>query len=72
LAQIDLSSCKTLHNASLAEVLALAEVLNITLPEIIIYGVQPGEIEWSLSLSEPVCRIIPDVCTAILNDLEIN
>ena len=72
LAQIDLSSCKTLHNASLAEVLALAEVLNITLPEIIIYGIQPGEIEWSLSLSEPVCRIIPDVCTAILNDLEIN
>ena len=71
LAQIDLSSCKTLHNASLAEVLALADALKIKLPQIIIYGVQPREIEWSLSLSEPICKIVPDLCAAILNDLEI-
>jgi len=71
LAQIDLSSCKTLHNASLAEVLSLAEALDLTLPEVVIFGVQPKEIEWSLNLSEPVCKIVPDVCAAILNDLEI-
>jgi hydrogenase maturation protease len=71
LAQIDLSSCKTLHNASLAEVLSLAEALNIKLPEVIIYGIQPKEIGWSLSLSGPVSKVVPDVCAAILNDMEI-
>jgi hydrogenase maturation protease len=71
LAQIDLSSCKTLHNASLAEALALAKALDIKLPEVVIYGVQPKEIEWSLSLSEPVRKVVPDVCAAILNDLGI-
>ena len=72
LVQIDLSSCKTLHNASLAEVLALADALGITLPEVVIYGVQPEEIEWSISLSESVSKIIPDLCATILNDLEIS
>jgi len=71
LSRIDLSTCKTLHNASLAEVLALADALDITLPEVVIYGIQPKEIEWSLNLSEPVREVVPDVCTAILDELDL-
>ncbi|MBN1146326.1 MAG: hydrogenase maturation protease [Anaerolineales bacterium] len=70
LATIDLAACQTLHNVSLAEAVALAETLAIPLPEIIIYGVQPLQIAWSLGLSETLQSIIPEVCTAILKDLE--
>lgn len=70
LAPLDLATCQSLHNASLAETLTLADSLDIPLPEIIIYGVQPLQIAWSLGLSETLQSAIPEVCTAIFKDLE--
>lgn len=61
----DVKLCKTLHNASLSEVLALCEVLGITLPEIVIYGIQPQDICWSPGLSEPVEEAVQEVCEHI-------
>ena len=62
----------SLHPAGLAGVVVLAETMRISLPEIIVYAVQPLNIGWSLALSEPARRAIPEVCDAILNDLKTN
>jgi len=71
LESIDLHSVQTLHNASLAEVISLARVLRYELPEIIVYGIQPQEIDWSTGLSQPIRVIIPQVCNAILEELSV-
>lgn len=59
----------SLHNAGLAEALALGDALGI-LPEVIIlYGIQPQEIGWMPGLSEPVRVAVPAICAAILNEI---
>ena len=70
LASTSLATYKTLHNIGLAETLALGDSLEITLPEIVIYGVQPLSTNWSSGLSEPVQKILPDICAVILNELQ--
>lgn len=59
----------TLHNASLREVLTLGEALEIPLPEITIYAVQPKSLGYSLGLSEEVNQAVPEICGAIMADL---
>lgn len=59
----------TLHNASLREVLTLGEALEIQLPEITIYAVQPKSLGYSLDLSEEVKQAVPEICGAIMADL---
>ncbi len=59
----------TLHYAGLAEALALGGALEVLPPEIVIYGVQPTEIGWTVGLSAPVAEAVAAVCTAILKDL---
>lgn len=59
----------TLHNASLREVLTLGEALEIPLPAITIYAVQPKSLEYSLDLSEEVKQVVPEICGAIMADL---
>jgi hydrogenase maturation protease len=59
----------TLHGAGLAEALALGEVLGILPENIVIYGVQPGDVGWSPGLSGPVQDAIPAICQDILDGL---
>ncbi len=62
----------TMHAAGLAEALALLAALGqaVRAPDkIIIYGVQPLEIGWAPGLSAPVQAAVPEVCTAILENL---
>jgi hydrogenase maturation protease len=66
---VDMSLSGTLHNARLAEALALGEALGILPPEVTIYAVQPQAVGWSPGLSEPVQKAIPAICTAILKEL---
>ncbi len=55
----------TLHDAGLAEALALGAALGVLPPEIIILGIQPGEIGWSPGLTPQVAAAIPNVCDAV-------
>jgi hydrogenase maturation protease len=62
----------TLHQAGLAEALALAEALNMLPAEVIIYGIQPAEIGWEPGLSVEVETAVLEVCQAILAELNRN
>ena len=59
----------TLHNAGLVEALQLANALNTAPPELIIYGVQPENLDWTVGLSEAVREAIPAIQRAVLNEL---
>jgi hydrogenase maturation protease len=63
------SSAFTLHNAGLSAVLALADALDLELPEMAVYGVQPAEIGWKEGLSPPVEATLSDLTDAILEEL---
>lgn len=56
----------TLHDAGLAEALLLGEALRVLPSEIIIFGIQPGEIGWSPGLTPAVAAAIPGLCEAIM------
>ena len=58
------------HNAGLSEVLALAEALNLALPEIVVFGVQPAEIGWREGLSPAVEAVLPSLTRAVIEELQ--
>jgi hydrogenase maturation protease len=60
----------TLHNAGLAEAVALAEALDALPADLLIFGVQPQETSWAAGLSEVVKTAVPAVCAAILSEIE--
>jgi hydrogenase maturation protease len=55
----------TMHDAGLAEAMALAEALDILPPELILFCVQPAYTGWSPNLSDPVRSCICPLCKAI-------
>ena len=57
------------HQAGLAEVLALARALGRTLPEIVIFGVQPGSLEWGAGLTAEVDAALPLLMEAVLREV---
>jgi hydrogenase maturation protease len=61
----------TLHDAGLAEALVLGEALGILPSEVIIFGIQPGEVGWSTGLTPAVAKAIPGLCEAIMGLLAI-
>jgi hydrogenase maturation protease len=58
----------SLHRSGVADALALARTLNIPLPDIVFFGVQPERIEWGQTLSDPVLVAAEKVVDAILNE----
>ena len=63
------SSDFSLHYASLSEVLTLANALGRTLPEMVIFGVQPAKIGWGEGLSPNVKNTLPKLIDAILKEV---
>ncbi len=57
------------HTAGLADALALARALGQTLPEIIIYGVQPERMDWGEGLSPAMEAALPQLVEEILGEL---
>jgi hydrogenase maturation protease len=57
------------HNAGLAEVLTLAEAVGQSLPELVIFGVQPAKIGWGEGLSEAVEAVLPNLVNAVLEEI---
>ena len=60
----------SLHNAGLTEALALGAALGTLPDEVIIYGVQPAAIDWSIGLSAEAQRAVPLVGEAVLAEIK--
>jgi len=63
------SSGMTLHNAGLADALALGATLGLLPEHVVIYGVQPARLDWSPELSAEVQAAVPAVGYALLQDI---
>jgi hydrogenase maturation protease len=59
----------SLHSAGLTEALALGAALNVLPPTIIIYGVQPQNLDWTSQLSDEVQAAVTEVGQAILAEV---
>jgi hydrogenase maturation protease len=59
-----------LHEAGLSEVLALAGALGRTLPDLVVFGVQPAEVGWKDALSPTMESVLPTLVDAVLNELK--
>ncbi len=59
----------SLHSAGLAEALMLGATLKVLPPELIIYGVQPQNLEWLPQLSDRVQAAVPQIGQAILTEV---
>ena len=59
----------SLHNAGLAEVLALADAVGQPLPEMVIFGVQPEKIGWGEGLSPAVEATLSELVDAVLDEV---
>ena len=60
----------SLHNAGLAEVLALAKAIGQSLPELVIFGVQPEKIGWGEGVSPAVEAALADLVDAVLEEIK--
>lgn len=58
----------SLHGSGVADALALGRALNLTLPEIVVYGVQPARVGWGTCLSASVAAAVPQVVEAVLRE----
>jgi hydrogenase maturation protease len=65
-----LADAGTLHAAGLGEALALGAALGRLPEEIVIYGIQPAEIDWKPGLSETVLTAAAAVASAISAELD--
>ncbi len=59
----------SLHRSAVSDALALAAALNLTLPEIVFFGVQPASIGWETTLSPAVAAALPGLMEAILSEI---
>jgi hydrogenase maturation protease len=57
------------HHAGLGEVLALASALDRSLPELVVFGVQPAGVGWGQGLSAAVESVLPALADAVLAEL---
>lgn len=60
----------SLHSTGFAEALTLGAALNVLPPTIIIYGVQPQNLDWTAQLSAEVQAAVIEVGQAILHELK--
>ena len=72
--RVPLEECKTspciasLHGFDLSRVLALADRTDI--PEVVVFGIEPARIEWSMELSPQVEEAIPFLLEAVRQEIE--
>ncbi|MGA2111586.1 MAG: hydrogenase maturation protease [Anaerolineales bacterium] len=57
------------HSAGLADALALGEALGLLPEELVLYAIQPETLSFQEGLSAPVARAVPQVTSAILEEL---
>jgi len=62
----------SLHQLGLGGVLTLAEALEVAPAELVIIGIQPGQVEVGAELSPEVEGAIPQIIKIILGELDAN
>jgi hydrogenase maturation protease len=62
----------SVHAAGLREALLLAQALKILPDEVVIFGVQPVNLEWDNALSPEVEAILPDLIAAVLAEAAVS
>lgn len=65
----EMSESGTVHQLSLAGILMLANTAIASLPEIVIFGVQPARVDHVEGLSPIVQQAVHDVCAAIWQEI---
>jgi hydrogenase maturation protease len=60
----------SLHHVGLGEVMALADALGQVLPEMVIFGIQPAELDWRQGLSPAVEAALPTLVDAVIEAIE--
>jgi hydrogenase maturation protease len=60
----------SVHNAGLRDALLLAETLELLPDEIVIYGMQPSNLDWDDDLSPQVKAAMPALVRALLDELK--
>lgn len=55
----------SLHRSGAGAALALARALDLTLPELVVFGVQPARVGWGLGLSPEVQAVVAHVVEAV-------
>jgi hydrogenase maturation protease len=58
-----------IHEAGLRDALLLAELLGVVPEEVIIFGVQPANLDWDSVLSPQVAAALPSLIDAVLAEL---
>jgi hydrogenase maturation protease len=58
------------HQLGVGEAIALAEMLGMGLPELVIVGIQPGQMAMKEGLSQDVEAAVPYVIDAVLRELD--
>jgi hydrogenase maturation protease len=58
------------HDVGLLEVLQLAKALGKSPPQVVIVGVQPGEISWRMDLTPEIQAALPQVVEEVLREIE--
>ena len=61
----------SLHSAGLGEALALGAALDVLPRTIIIYGVQPQNLDWSLQMSDEARAAVIEVGQAVLREIAV-
>ncbi len=59
---------RSMHEMSLAEWLQIRQTLGLGPKEVVVFGLQPKEIEWGLEPSAEVARRIPEVVNLVLEE----
>jgi hydrogenase maturation protease len=57
----------SLHDVGLMETLLMARLLGECPDDIVVFGVQPGNLSWGTSLSPAVLRALPDLTACVLD-----
>jgi len=60
----------SLHQLGLLEALVTAEKINCLPSEIVIIGVEPGQVDCGLELTQPVKRRVPEVIGKVLEEIK--
>jgi hydrogenase maturation protease len=60
----------SIHAAGLRDALLLAQALGVLPAEVIIYGVQPANLDWDTELSPRVEAAVPEIANRILEELD--
>jgi len=62
----------SLHELGLGESLRMMEMLGNRPEEVVIIGVEPGEIDWGLGLSSKLEQRLPEVVRSVLKEIGIS